>query len=84
MGGKGGCARGGDRRAGVMGITHPAAGAVSIIAVSDRTMIELGFRAVYLPVFATWRGAVNRVCGGAQQLKLEAAVSYGLVVTKDG
>ena len=37
---------------GRMGITHPPAGAVSIIAVSDRTMIELGFRAVYLPVFA--------------------------------
>ena len=45
-------------------------------------MIELGFRAVYLPVFAM--AAVNRVRGGAQQLKLEAAVSYGLVVTKDG
>lgn len=37
---------------GRMGITHPPAGAVSIIAVSDRTMIELGFRAVYLPAFA--------------------------------
>ena len=37
---------------GRMGITHPPAGAVSIIAVSDRTMIELGFRVVYLPVFA--------------------------------
>ena len=34
-----------------MGITHPPAGAMAIIAVMDPTMIALGFRGIYLPVF---------------------------------
>ncbi len=36
---------------GRMGITHPPAGAMAIIAVMDPTMIALGFRGIYLPVF---------------------------------
>mmetsp|Transcript_7201 Transcript_7201/g.31768 ORF Transcript_7201/g.31768 Transcript_7201/m.31768 type:complete len:328 (-) Transcript_7201:63-1046(-) len=83
MGGEGGRARGGDRRAGADGDHAPARRGGEHHRGErqddDRARVPCG-----VPAGVRHGGAVNRVRGGAQQLKLEAAVSYGLVVTKDG
>mmetsp|Transcript_2303 Transcript_2303/g.10198 ORF Transcript_2303/g.10198 Transcript_2303/m.10198 type:complete len:303 (+) Transcript_2303:809-1717(+) len=83
MDGQGGCARGGDRRAGADGDHAPARRGGEHHRGErqddDRARVPRG-----VPAGVRHGGAVHRVRGGAQQLKLEAAVSHGLVVTKVG